>query len=229
MENSGRHRSNRYLIIWICILAVAAPLAAQTSRPAARPSLPRTPDGHPELQGSYDLATLPPPERPAGAKAVLTAEEAAKFEKGVAAQREAAGRPITGERSAPPKGGDGSTGPAGGVGGYNNFWLDPGSSFTIVNGERRTSLIVDPPDGRVPTLTAAARQRAVAARVARPTSDATESRDPGLEPPIIPCFMDLPLTTARLGRRCGAVSSACPQPSRFYTDSPATNPITRWK
>src|SRR5947199_188262 len=184
MENSGRRRSNSYLIILTCILAVAAPLAAQTSRPAAaRPSLPRTPDGHPDLQGTYDLATLTPLERPAGAKAVLTAEEAAKFEKGVAAQWEAAGRPIAGERSAPPKGGDGSTGPAGGVGGYNNFWLDPGSSFTIVNGERRTSLIVDPADGRVPSLTAAARQRQAAARIGRPTSDTTESRDPGLEPP----------------------------------------------
>src|SRR5438093_3408294 len=171
MENSGRHRSNSYLIILICILALAAPLAAQTSRPAAtRPSLPRTPDGHPDLQGTYDLATLTPLERPAGAKAVLTAEDAAKFEKGVAAQWEAAGRPITSERSAPPKGGDGSTGPAGGVGGYNNFWLDPGSSFTIVNGERRTSLIVDPADVLVPSFTNSARQRLAAARIGRTIS-----------------------------------------------------------
>src|SRR5438093_10184162 len=153
MENSGRHRSNSYLIILTCILAVAAPLAAQTSRPAAaRPSLPRTPDGHPDLQGTYDLATLTPLERPAGAKAVLTAEEAAKLEKAVEAGKEAAGRAISGDRTAPPKGGDGSTGPAGGVGGYNNFWLDPGSSFTVVNGERRTSLVIDPPDGKVPPL-----------------------------------------------------------------------------
>src|SRR5213596_412750 len=123
MENSGRHRSNRYLIIWICILAVAAPLAAQTSRPAARPSLPRTPDGHPDLQGTYDLATLTPLERPAGMKAVLTAEEAAKLEKDIAARKDQAAQPISADRSAPPKGGDGSTGPAGGVGGYNNFWL----------------------------------------------------------------------------------------------------------
>src|SRR5438876_740240 len=90
----------------------------------------RTPDGHPDLQGTYDLATLTPLERPAGAKAVLTAEEAAKLEKEVEARKEAAGRAISGDRTAPPKGGDGSTGPAGGVGGYNNFWLDPGSSFT---------------------------------------------------------------------------------------------------
>src|SRR5437773_3264444 len=218
MENSGRHRSNRYLIIWICILAVAAPLAAQTSRPAARPSLPRTPDGHPDLQGTYDLATLTPLERPAGAKAVLTAEEAAKFEKGVAVQREAAGRAITGERSAPPKGGDGSTGPAGGVGGYNNFWLDPGSSFTIVNGERRTSLNVYPADGRVPSLTAAMLQRQAAARIARPTSDTTESRDPGLEPPG---SYDDP-EQRPLGERCllgfGSTSGPPALPDYFYNN-----------
>src|SRR5213596_2065122 len=113
MENSGRHRSNRYLIIWICILAVAAPLAAQTSRPAARPSLPRTPDGHPDLQGTYDLATLTPLERPAGAKAALTSEEAARLENEVAARKEQGQRSIRGDRDAPPKGGDGSTGAAG--------------------------------------------------------------------------------------------------------------------
>src|SRR6059036_138157 len=219
MENSGRHRSNSYLIILICILALAAPLAAQTSRPAAaRPSLPRTPDGHPDLQGTYDLATLTPLERPAGAKAVLTAEEAAKFEKGVAAQREAAGRPITGERSAPPKGGDGSTGPAGGVGGYNNFWLDPGSSYTIVNGERRTSLIIDPPDGQVPPFTPAARQRVAVARIAPPTSDATEGRDPGLEPPG---SYDDP-ERRPLGERCllgfGSTSGPPALPNYFYNN-----------
>src|SRR2546426_6981811 len=182
MENSGRHRSNRYLIIWICILAVAAPLAAQTSSPAARPSFPRTPDGHPDLQGTYDLATLTPLERPAGTKAVLTEDEAAKLERDIAARKDQGARPISGDRAAPPKGGDGSTGPAGGVGGYNNFWLDPGSSFTVVDGERRTSLVIDPPDGKVPALTAAARQRfaAALARLAAPTSDTTESRDPGL-------------------------------------------------
>src|SRR5881409_3324664 len=209
MENSGRRRSNSYLIILICILALAAPLAAQTSRPAAaRPSLPRTPDGHPDLQGTYDLATLTPLERPAGAKAVLTAEEAAKFEKGVAVQREAAGRAITGERSAPPKGGDGSTGPAGGVGAYNNFWLDPGSSFTIVN----------PADGRVPSLTAAMLQRQAAARIARPTSDTTESRDPGLEPPG---SYDDP-EQRPLGERCllgfGSTSGPPALPNYFYNN-----------
>jgi hypothetical protein len=68
-------------------------------------------------------------------------------------------QPLDGDRTAPPRGGDGSLGAAGNVGGYNSFWLDGGSSYTMVNGERRTSLIVDPADGRVPPYTEAARKR----------------------------------------------------------------------
>src|SRR2546425_2345657 len=179
MENSGRHRSNRYLIIWICILAVAAPLAAQTSSPAARPSFPRTPDGHPDLQGIYDLATLTPLERPAGAKAMLTAQEAAKLENEAAARKEQGDRPIQGDRSAPPVGGDGSKGPAGNVGGYNTFWLDPGSHFTRINGQRRTSLVVDPPDGRVPPLTPEAKLRNAAREVAASSDQQSSENDSG--------------------------------------------------
>ncbi|HSU88672.1 MAG TPA: hypothetical protein VLL56_07540 [Terriglobia bacterium] len=196
------------LVALICVAAIPIIAAGQA----------RTPDGHPDLQGTYDLATLTPLERPAGAKAVLTAEEAAKLEKAVEAGKEAAGRAISGDRAAPPKGGDGSTGPAGGVGGYNNFWLDPGSSFTVVNGERRTSLVIDPPDGKVPPLSAAARQRFAAARAAAPTSDTTESRDPGLEPPG---SYDNP-EQRPLGERCilgfGSTSGPPALPDYFYNN-----------
>jgi len=196
------------LVALICVAAIPVIAAGQA----------RTPDGHPDLQGTYDLATLTPLERPAGAKAALTAEEAAKFEKEVEARKQAAGQAISGDRSAPPKGGDGSTGPAGGVGGYNNFWLDPGSSFTVVNGERRTSLVIDPPDGKVPPLSAGARQRFAAARAAAPTSDTTESRDPGLEPPG---SYDNP-EQRPLGERCilgfGSTSGPPALPDYFYNN-----------
>jgi len=129
--------------IAISLMALALNAFAQAPKPY---SPARMPDGHPNLQGTYDLATLTPMERPAGTKGVLTREEAARLEKSVANLKEAAGQAIKGDRQAPPKGGDGSTGPAGGVGGYNNFWLDPGSSYTVVNGEVRTSLVVDLPD-----------------------------------------------------------------------------------
>jgi hypothetical protein len=177
------------------------------------------PDGHPDLQGTYDLATLTPLERPAGAKAILSDEEAAKLEKAVAAITQAGDRPIKGDRPAPPKGGDGSLGAAGNVGGYNTFWLDAGSSYSIVNGERRTSLVVDPPDGRVPAFTAAAQQRFAAARVSRPTSDATQSNDPGLE--TAPGAYDDP-ERRPLGERCllgfGSTSGPPALPNYFYNN-----------
>src|SRR5215470_8895370 len=135
----------------VVILGMVLSAGAQTPKPAARRYVaPRMADGHPDLQGTYDLATLPPLERPAGAAAVISGEEAKRLERNVAKRVEAGGRPIAGDRSAPPKGGDGSTGAAGNVGGYNNFWLDPGSSYTIVDGQKRTSLVIDPPDGHVP-------------------------------------------------------------------------------
>src|SRR5215468_3159948 len=108
----------------VAVLSVA--IGAQVRKPAAKPySPPRMPDGHPDLQGTYDLATLTPLERPAGVPAVLSDEEAKRLERDVARRVEAGARPIAPDRTAPPKGGDGSTGAAGNVGGYNNFWLDP--------------------------------------------------------------------------------------------------------
>jgi hypothetical protein len=202
----------------IVILTFGLNLNAQAPKPAAKPyTLPRTPDGHPDLEGTYDLATLTPLERPNGMKAVLTDDEAKTMEKDVAARAQAAGRPISPERSAPPKGGDGSTGPAGGVGGYNNFWLDPGSAYTVVDGQKRTSIVIDPPDGKVPPLTPAARAR-LGARIVRPTSDTTESRDPGLEPPG--SYDDPELRP--LGERCilgfGSTSGPPALPDYFYNN-----------
>jgi hypothetical protein len=202
----------------VATTAIAVPPTRVAAQNAATPySPPRTPDGRPDLQGTYDLATLTPLERPVGLKAVLTQEEAAKLEKSVAARLEQGDRPIKGDRAAPPKGGDGSVGPAGNVGGYNTFWLDPGSSYTIVNGERRTSLIVDPPDGKVPAMTATGKQR-VAALLARPTSDATERNDPGLEPAG---SYDDP-ERRPLGERCllgfGSTSGPPVLPNYFYNN-----------
>ena len=194
------------------------PAAAQASKaPPKHYTPPRLPDGHPDLQGTYDLATLTPMERLPGTKAVLTPEEAAKLEKDADAKRDKANESIKGDRQAPPKGGDGSTGPAGGVGGYNNFWLDPGSRYTVVDGQIRTSIVVDPPDGRVPPITEAARQRMFSLR-ARPTSDAQESRDPGLEPPG---SYDDP-ERRPLGERCllgfGSTSGPPALPDYFYNN-----------
>ena len=143
------------------------------------------PDGHPDLQGTYDLGTLTPLERAAGSPLILTDEEAKKRERQTAESSDKLAAPVDANRSAPPAGGDGSPGPYGNVGGYNNFWLDPGSRYTSIDGQKRASLLIDPPDGRVPPLTEAAKQRrGYNAYDARPTSDAAAREDdPGFEGP----------------------------------------------
>jgi hypothetical protein len=194
--------------------AMAAIVSAQT------PSrIPRMPDGKPDLQGTYDLAMLTPLERPSGLPAVLADEQASKLEKQAADRARAGDKPIDGDRSAPPKGGDGSVGPAGNVGGYNTFWLDRGTHYSTVDGQKRSSIIVDPPDGRVPTLTQEARQRSAAARAyVRQTSDQTESSDPGLEPAGA---YDDP-ERRPLGERCllgfGSTSGPPVLPNYFYNN-----------
>jgi hypothetical protein len=158
--------------------------SALPPRPAPAPSSAahRTPDGQPDLQGVYDVATLTPLERPAafGNTLSLTAEQAKRLEQAVADRKERLALPSDGNRAAPPIGGDGSSGAAGNVGGYNNFWIDNGTQYVTVDGQKRTSIIVDPPDGRVPSLLPEAAKRN-AARLLQTTSDEQESSDPGLE------------------------------------------------
>ncbi|MCY4078399.1 MAG: hypothetical protein OXH04_23535 [Acidobacteria bacterium] len=101
----------------------------------ARWTAPRTAWGEPDLQGLWTSATLTPLERPESQAegSTLTDEEAASIEAESAARRAAS---------------DGKSAP-GSVGGYNQVWMDAG---TRIVGDRRTSLIVDPPDGRIPWL-----------------------------------------------------------------------------
>jgi hypothetical protein len=121
------------------LLLAAIPAAGQKTW-----TVPRTPDGHPDLQGIWNNATLTPMERPSqyAGKATLSEQEAAEFEK-------AELRNVDADRR------DGST-VADVNRAYNEFWRDRGK----ITPDRRTSLIVDPPDGRVPPLTPAAQRRA---------------------------------------------------------------------
>ena len=150
-----------------------APRPASPATTAKASGFPRTPDGHPDFQGMYDIATLTPVERPAGAPASITDEQAAQREKAVADRRARGTLPSRADRQAPPLGGDGSTGAAGGVGGYNGFWIDAGSRYVEIDNQKRTSIVVDPPDGHIPAPLPEAQQRN--RRALTPTSDAAEN------------------------------------------------------
>ena len=143
---------------------------AQTSEPDRSASL-RTSDGRPDLQGIWNYSTVTPLERPGAlaGKAFLTEEEAAAFEAEQVLSRNA---DLNREELI------GAVSDRGIVNGttetrdlalaYNDFWWDRG---TKVVGTRQTSLVIDPPDGRIPPLTQAAEARlaARAARSERPT------------------------------------------------------------
>ena len=135
------------LAVLAAVLLIAPPIATAQSTKAAAPAVPRTPDGKPDLQGFWDFRTLTPLERPAslGDKAVLTEAEAKALQQQNTDRRARAAAPSE-LRNAPRTAGGGAQA----VGAYNDFWVDGGVS---VVGDRRTSLIVDPPDGRVPATT----------------------------------------------------------------------------
>ena len=101
---------------------------------------------------------MTPVDRPLqyGNELYLSAEEAEKMEKAAADLWEAADANKNGEgpRTAPKKGGDGDNRfGGGGVGGYNAFWIDPGSEAVMVDGKFRTSIIYEPENGRRPAMT----------------------------------------------------------------------------
>jgi hypothetical protein len=164
----------------------AVPARAQTTKTAAKSAVRRMPDGHPDLQGTYDLATMTPMERIPGAPPALTKEQAETLQKAEATRRSKDATKLDPNRGTLPVGGDKSQGKSffetlekaggGAVGGYDRLWLNQGTAYTMVDGQVRTSIVIDPPDGRVPPFNAAARKRQAGAR-ALPMSDTGESQD----------------------------------------------------
>ncbi len=124
----------RSFAVAAALLVAAASAGAQTYEP------PRLPDGRPDLQGVWDFQSLTPLQRPEDQdKAVLTAEEIAAVEAAAAENNAAANAPSELRDEPLPVGGN--------VGGYNRYWVDQDASVVE---DGRTSLIVDPPTGRLP-------------------------------------------------------------------------------
>jgi len=144
---------NRSLVRGFALLATVtlAPLHASTQGRGSTPA--RTPDGKPDFAGIYSFSTVTPLQRPDAleGKATLTDEEAAAFE---AAENTRLNRDLFDPEKGQPSAGYAPRA-QGGVLSYNEFWYERGNKLTR---DRRTSLIVDPPDGRIP-LTDAARRR----------------------------------------------------------------------
>ena len=130
------------------VLAAGIALAPASgwSQPASPQdwAAPRTAWGDPDIGGVWNSSTVTPLERPAAqaGQAFLTEEEAAAVEARVVEANARANAPSVVRTEPLPVGGN--------VGAYNSFWLDRG---TTVVPTRRTSLVIDPPNGRLPALT----------------------------------------------------------------------------
>jgi len=124
----------------LALVSLAAAMLAAAPAGQSKPwKAPRTAWGDPDLQGIYNYATMTPLERPRemAAKPVLSEAEAAEYERQVLARQA-----VTNNTAGPD-------------------WWDLGTQRLV---DRRSSLIVDPEDGRLPPLTEAAKARAAARR-----------------------------------------------------------------
>ncbi|HWE52562.1 MAG TPA: hypothetical protein VG273_22395 [Bryobacteraceae bacterium] len=131
----------RFSLPGIVAAALALPLAAQN------------PAKHPDLQGNWTNASLTPLERPQtlAGKTVFSDAEAAAWEKQTKQQNNRDRRDPNPEADV--------------ARAYNELFFDQGSHLARFEGVIRTSLVIDPPDGRIPALTAEAQKRQQARRM----------------------------------------------------------------
>src|SRR5580704_6989688 len=142
---------NRRFLSLIALAAALPHLSGQTApknAPAKKTTaIPRTPDGHPDLQGIWTNAVLTPLERPAelAGKLNLTDAEAAAYEQRRLETGNMDRRDVDPETDV--------------ARAYNDLFYDRGSHLAKIDGSSRTSMIIDPPDGKLPALTPDAQKR----------------------------------------------------------------------
>ena len=135
---TGRNTSG-WLTVALLMVSVAMTGQAQES------GTMRTPDGHPDISGTFTFRTLTPMQRPQqfAELETLDQETAAQFE---ASERIRQNRDLFDPETGAPNAGYQSRA-EGGVLSYNEFWYERGIELTS---DKRTSLVVDPPNGRIP-------------------------------------------------------------------------------
>ncbi len=154
MNIQHTHKKAAWLVVLLGILSLPMVILAQSGAN----DIPRLPDGKPDIQGVWDFRTITPFQRPValGDKVVLTAEEAAKFEAEELVRRDRDNFTDT------------TT-----TGDYNEFWYDRGAEIL---GDRRTSLVTAPSNGRIPELTEVAQERNRIRREAARLAEGVEVR-----------------------------------------------------
>ncbi|HEY8616639.1 hypothetical protein [Phenylobacterium sp.] len=143
------------------LATLAAPPVAAAQAPAASAwKAPRNAWGQPDLQGVWTNATITPLERPAQFNSLVIPEAEARKLEAANAQQNAEGlKPTDPNAKVTDLPVDCGRGFRGTDCGYNSFWVDPGTRVIRIGGQARSSIIVDPPNGKLPPLTEAARQR----------------------------------------------------------------------